>query len=399
MNREEFIKRSLAVGIGLPFLPTLLHSCAGPTISDPNFEVNFSGKVLIIGAGAAGLTAGYLLQRNNIDFEIIEAANEIGGRMKRSSDFSDFPIDLGAEWIHDEPSIFAEMLSNPELDVNIDLITYNPHELRNWKNGKLKKQNWLSNYYSEYKFKSTTWYGFFERFMVPEITDRISLNSPVNRIEYAGDSVRVETSDREFVGDRVLVTIPIKILQENQITFDPSMPEGKMTAINQVKMGDGIKVFVEFQERFYPDVLVFGDVIQALLNESKTYYDAAFRKDSSRNILGLFAINDGASTFTNLGSDQAIVDMILLELDEIFDGQASSNYVKHIVQNWSQEPYIGGSYSTDFNGNRNRIMSAIAEPIDQKIYFAGEALSDENQGTVHGASQTAYEAVRSILRD
>ena len=399
MTREEFIHKALTVGIGLPLLPSLLSSCTDVTIQEPDFEINFSGKVLIVGAGAAGITAGYLLHRNNIDFEIIEAASDFGGRMKRAPDFADFPIDLGAEWIHDDPSILAELLSDPSLDVEIDLITYNPQTARTWKNGKLRKQNWISNYYSEYKFKSTTWFGFFERFMIPLIANRISYNQPVNQIDYSGDTVSVRTASAEFTGDRVLLTVPIKILQENSIAFTPSLPANKVSAINQVKMGDGIKVFIEFSERFYPDILLFGGVIQALISEGRTYYDAAFRKDSSRNVLGLFAINEHAAEFTNLADDQAIIDHVLRELDEIFDGKASATYMKHIIQNWSKEPYIQGSYSTDFDGNRSNIMNNIAAPLDQKIYFAGEVLSDENQATVHGASQSSYEAVRNILRD
>ena len=397
MNREEFIKKSMTIGMGLPFLPSILQSCADTTINAPDFEINFSGKVLIVGAGAAGLTAGYLLHRNNIDFEIIEASGSLGGRMKRSTEFADFPIDLGAEWIHDDPSILAELLSDPQLNVDIDLITYNPQTVRNWNNGKLRKHNWVSNYYSEYKFKSTTWFGFFERFMVPFIEDKISLSQPVNRIDYTGDSVTIQTPDSSYSGDRLLITVPVKKLQENDIAFNPPLPDDKTDAINKVRMGDGIKVFIEFRERFYPDILLFGEIIKAVLSDGKTYYDAAFRKDSSRHILGLFAINEYASAYANLASEQEIIDHVLEELDEIFDGKASANYINHVIQNWSQEPYIGGSYSTDFDGNRNQIMSKIGEPLDQKVYFSGEALSDENQGTVHGASQSAYQAIATIL--
>jgi len=70
--------------------------------------------VAIVGAGAAGLAAGYLLQRYRVDFEIIEAAPVYGGRLKRAEGFADFPIDLGAEWIHTHPVVLAEILNQPE---------------------------------------------------------------------------------------------------------------------------------------------------------------------------------------------------------------------------------------------------------------------------------------------
>jgi protoporphyrinogen oxidase len=53
-------------------------------------------KILIVGAGAAGITAGHALSEKGIDFEILEASSVHGGRVKKDADFADFPIDLGA---------------------------------------------------------------------------------------------------------------------------------------------------------------------------------------------------------------------------------------------------------------------------------------------------------------
>ena len=53
-----------------------------------------------MGAGAAGITAGHALSEKGIDFEILEASSVHGGRVKKTAGFADFPIDLGAEWVH-----------------------------------------------------------------------------------------------------------------------------------------------------------------------------------------------------------------------------------------------------------------------------------------------------------
>jgi heterodisulfide reductase subunit A-like polyferredoxin len=66
MTRKEFIAKSMALGIGIPLMSMLLESCGEEAMLFPDFEVNFDGKVIVIGAGAAGLTAGYLL--NNVSF-------------------------------------------------------------------------------------------------------------------------------------------------------------------------------------------------------------------------------------------------------------------------------------------------------------------------------------------
>ncbi len=401
MTRKEFIEKSLLMGIGLPFLSgTLLQSCSKDDSIFPKFHTSFSGKVIIVGAGAAGLAAGYLLKRYGVDFEIIEAAPVYGGRLKKSSNFADFPIDIGAEWIHTDPKILADIINNPNSNANIDIIVYNPQTIKSWKDGKLKSHNYASSFYSEWKFKNTTWFDFFEQFIVPEIADKIILNKPIAEINYQGDKVILSTvSNETYEADKVLITSSIKTLQNEQITFLPSLPTDKKEAIDKIFMGDGIKIFLEFKERFYPDILAFGNFFQALSEQDKFVYDAAFRKDSNKHILGLFTVNEKAKAYTQLNSEQEIIAKFIAELDEIFDGKATANYMNHIIQNWSKEPYIQGSYSNSFDGNQKSILSIIKEPLSNKIYFAGEALSIKNQATVHGACESAYSMIATMMKD
>lgn len=396
MTRQEFIKRCAALGLGASMFPNLLLSCKNEQVFFDDFDVNFSGKVLIIGAGAAGLTAGHVLNQYNIDFEILEASSVYGGRVKEIQGFADFPIDLGAEWIHTDPSILATLLNDPTSSAKIDIINYAPETLYFWKDNKLRKRNFFANFYAEHKFKSTTWFSFFDNYIVPGIRDRIILNSPVREIDYTTDQISVTTTNDEiFEADRVIVTVPLTILKNQSISFVPEYPSDKRTALQGVDMPDGIKVFMEFSQRFYPDILYDGGLSQALGggNGEKIYYDAAFRKESDRNVLGLFTVGQPASIYTNQATEEQLMSYILDELDTIFGGKASTNYVKHVVQNWSNEPYIQGSYShyDDYS-----IQEILARPIDNKIYFAGEAYA-ESDATVHGAGLSAFGVVEEIL--
>ncbi|XP_069679727.1 spermine oxidase [Periplaneta americana] len=57
-------------------------------------------KILIIGAGMAGLSAASHLVKNGVtDFKILEARNRIGGRIV-STNTGNHKIELGANWIH-----------------------------------------------------------------------------------------------------------------------------------------------------------------------------------------------------------------------------------------------------------------------------------------------------------
>ncbi len=394
MTKREFIKNFAALGLASPFITTLLSSCGKNEGFFQDFEVNFNGKIIIIGAGAAGITAGHILNQQGIDFQILEAAPIHGGRVKKAANFVDFPIDLGGEWIHTDPSVLAKLNNDSQSNVDIDTITYNPQTISVWKNDKLKKRNIASNFYSEYKFKNSTWFDFFDELMIPGINDKIIYNSPVTEVDYSGDKVIVKTSNNEVIeADKVLVTVPITILQNDFITFIPSLPDEKIEAINEERMPDGLKVFIEFSERFYPDIVMFDNLLQASIDGDHTYYDAAFGKDSDRNVFALFTVGEKASKYTSLGTDEAIFNKVMNELDAMFDGKASQYYVKHIIQNWSQEPFIQGSYSHGWSE-----PEVLAAPVNDRIFFAGEAMvTNGNTSTVHGAAESAYLMVEMML--
>lgn len=390
MKRAEFLRKCAVLGIAAPFLPQLI-GCG----KDDTFDVNFKGKITIVGAGAAGLMAGYMLQRYGIDFQILEANSTYGGRLKKIDGFADFPIDLGAEWIHTSPTIFARLINDKDVDGSVELIPYNPATISTWKDGKLKKQNWASAFYGELKFKQTTWFDFFKDYIVPSIKDKILYNQVVTKVDYSSDQAILTTEDGGiYTADKCLLTVPIQMLQLNSIEFVPELPSDKREAINKVDVPPGIKVFLEFSKRFYPDILIVGGLQGD--EWEQMYYDAAFKKDSSKNIMGLFYVGDGANEFTDLADDNAIIEKILKQLDEVFDGQASKYYKKHITQNWSKEPYIQGSYS-HYESNESSIKSSLRRPLNAKVYFAGEAIEEEDSSTVHGAGLSAYEAIEGIL--
>ena len=287
------------------------------------------------------------------------------------------------------------MNNDRQSDVDIDIITYNPQTISVWKNGKLRKRNIASNFYSEYKFKNSTWFDFFDELMIPNIRDKIVYNSPVTEIEYSSDKVIVKTSGNKiYEADKVLVTVPLKVLQNNFINFNPSLPDEKIDALSKVEMPDGLKVFIEFSERFYPDIVMFDNLINAAINSNHTYYNAAFGKDSDRNVFALFTVGEPASRYTSLQTEEAIFKKVMGELDAMFDGKASQYYIKHVIQNWSQEPFIQGSYShyEDYSA-----MGTLLQPLDDKVYFAGEALASDS-ATVHGAGESAYSVLETMLK-
>lgn len=385
MNRKEFIKMCSLLGVGLPLLEACGMNKKAPLLGQ-------SDKVVIIGAGAAGLTAAHLLTQQGIEVEILEASTLYGGRMKRTTEFADFPIPTGAEWLHTQKSILDEIVNDPDTPININTTPYNyelDHALVEGKKVNLKEVGFTI----DQKFINATWFDFFEQYVVPNIKDNIRFNKEVKAIDYTSDEIVVHTNEEVYQATRVIVTVPVKILQLDRIQFTPQLPEGKQTAIKNVTVWDGCKAFMAFSKKFYPSVTGFE--IKPETAGHKLFYDAAYGQNTAQNILGLFAVGDVAAPYLERNEAERI-DYILNELDQLFAGQASENYQKYIFQNWATAPFAQGAYVHYFADRR--AIRTLGQSVADKLYFAGDAYTDGNDwSSVHAAAQSAMKAVEALI--
>jgi monoamine oxidase len=364
MTRKDFLKMCGILGITLPFQAALA-SC------DDEPSIPFTGKVVIIGAGAGGLAAAYLLQQKGIDFIVLEASSTYGGRMRINTDFADFPIPLGAEWLETGTNIFQQIVNDNSVTVDIETVSDSPDR----------------------KFVNYSWFNFFEDYLLPSISDKIIYNAAVSFVDYSGSEIIVNTATETYLADRVIVSVPLKILQLGNINFVPDLPQNRLDAINNMTIWSGFKAFFEFSEKFYDNEFEYD--ISPETDGQKIYYNAALGQNTDKNILGLFVVGKPAEAFTSLSGDE-LKDFILSELDALYNNQATPKYIKHITQNWNNEPFIQAGYLTDYADWRK--VKLLGQSIDEKIYFAGGAYTDgEDWVSVHTAAQSAKKAIEELV--
>lgn len=115
MKRREILQKlAYTVPAGMIF-PSLLNSCAP---KDPPLKPVYDGNVIVIGAGAAGLHAAQLIKNKNVDVQILEASELFGGRVKINSDFFDFPLEQGADYIYGDNNVWY----NGIIDTGISIV-------------------------------------------------------------------------------------------------------------------------------------------------------------------------------------------------------------------------------------------------------------------------------------
>ena len=445
MDRRKFLKQTSILSIGGLLLPSALLSSCRP---DSLFEgPSFEGKVIIIGAGAAGLYAGYILKSKGIDFQILEASSNFGGRIGKLTGFANFPIDTGAQWMHGKNSIVSDLVEQSDTQITLDdgnekywfnneLVSSLPRDINEifeeeenvpdvsfadfavqkgygdeyknivesiagdsgadashisayWKI--IEEENWNSGD-DDFKFEET-YFDLIEKQIAIHVQDKIQLNTVVKQIDYSDSIIQVTDSNNNvYTADKVIVTVPITILKYGDIDFVPALPTEKTTAFSKIGMDAGMKVFLKFNTKFFDENILGGAICAA-------YADDSIGKAQDDNILLAFIMGDQAEYLTSLGSDSAITNALLQELDTMYNGHATASFIASHVQNWTTNPFVRGaySYSTVGMGDARKVAS---ESVAKKLYFAGEAMNTNgHHQTVHGAIETGYREVINLIND
>jgi len=358
----------------------------------------YDGDVIVIGAGASGLSAARILEDNHVSYTILEATDVYGGRLGEDTEFADFPIDLGAEWIHNNAEILEVLSGVPAITDSIELIPYHLQNAASWDGGNYKiLPQWeldaMFSFFPEYKFKTSTWFNFVHTHYGQHVQDKIQYESPVASIDYSGERVIVQTIDgKSFIADKVLVTVSLGVLDSETIAFKPPLSEKKKAAFQDVDFKRGFKLFLKFSEVFYPDAInCEGDDVD------KAYWDVAFGKDVEDNVLGLLVRSPSVESYYALGSNDAIVTSVLEELDVIFDGRASQTYTgEYMLMDWGRYEYTRGTWVEGFRINHST-LDDLNKSLNHKVYFAGEAYDIRRQLGVPGAILSGFDTIDRLL--
>ena len=146
---------------------------------------------------------------------------------------------------------------------------------------------------------------------------------------------------------------------------------------------------MRFKTNFYGDGII-GSTF------SPAYANAAYGKNASDNVLMAFVMGDRAMYLHSLG-DKAI-DTLLDELTEMYGEVVRENYIDFFIQDWYDNKWVKGAYSYAPVGQMPDARKKAAQPLADKIFFAGEAMNQNgHHQSVHGAMETGKEAVEKIL--
>lgn len=211
----------------------------------------------------------------------------------------------------------------------------------------------------------------------------VRLSHVVRHIEYNSRRVTCRTSNGEFYADRAVVTVPLGVLKQKVITFAPELPLTKQQAIERLGMGVLDKVYLRFSSAFWTDK-VDSDLLNYISDEKGAWGETVNLKRTF-GVPALLFFNAGqfARKVESYG-DEKIVGEAMKVLRNIF-GSKTPNPTHSKIFRWAADPFSFGSYSFLAKGSTPKDQDSLFAPVDDRLFFAGEATSKDHPATVHGA--------------
>lgn len=223
----------------------------------------------------------------------------------------------------------------------------------------------------------------------------VDLGAAVNRIEWSGDEVEILTSKESISSKVVIVTVSTGVLAANRIHFEPGLPDATRAAIAALPMGKLTKVAIQFDRNVYgpftDDCFIYYDGPRSSLNVITGYLGSTMTVASAGGSL--------AEELEALDVEDA-ADFLLDRLEKAFDSKLRQYVTAADRTHWGRDPDVGGSYAVATAG-QSEARLALAKPIGNRLFFAGEATSVHHYGLVHGAlieGRAVAQSVVALLR-
>lgn len=210
--------------------------------------------------------------------------------------------------------------------------------------------------------------------------------------------VKVSTSNgNEYSADALLITVPLGCLKAETIKFSPPLPHWKYLSIKRLGFGVLNKVVMEFPEVFWDDSIdYFGATAEVTDQRGRCFMFWNVKKTVGAPVLIALLVGKAAVDGQNINSSDH-VGHALTVLRKLFGEDKVPDPVASVVTDWGRDPYSYGAYSYVAVGSSGEDYDILGRPVDDCLFFAGEATCKEHPDTVGGAMMSGLrEAVRII---
>ncbi len=429
------------------FLAVTAAAAASPALG----AVPASGDVdvVIIGAGAAGIAAARRVAAANRRYALLEANDIIGGRCLTNTSIFGVPYDVGAHWIHmpdvnpvaklakqngigtypaprgqririgrryaregeQEEFLSAFVRSVRAIDeatrkADMSCAQALPKDLGEWRAtidfvlGPYSCGKDLADVSAVDFSKSAerdidafckSGFGTLLAKLAADIPAQLA--TPARRIEWAGRlGVEVETPKGVIRARAAIVTVSTGVLAAGKIKFVPDLPKRQQDAIGKLTLGSYEHIALELPGNplgLQPDDLIF--------ERSSSTRTAGILANVSGTPLCIVDVGGAFGRDLARRGEEAMVDFALDWLEGLYGSNFRKVIQRASATRWYNEPWVLGSFSCAAVGGQPS-RRVLMEPLNSRLWFAGEAVHETLWGTVGGAWESGERAATEVLK-
>lgn len=414
-----------------------------------------SADVVVVGAGVAGLAAARDLMKGGLNVLVLEASRRAGGRILTARSDSDFPIELGAEFIHGEAPETIKLLDEAGLAY---LPVGGDHFLS--RSGRLERQQdmWdgiqkvfrhmnadrkTDRSFQEFldtepggaklgkdrKMALTFIQGFngadpnligekaladqgdptegarqmrrivngysaLVDYLYRDLFGSVLFDARVERISWTDSGVALVDQNLNVYRARcAVVTVPLPMLKDSSIAFEPELPQIR-SAASSLEMGHAVRACVVVKERFWEKIRAN----IGFVHSTELSFNAWWTQNPITSPL-ITGWSGGPQAVALLESG-TVEQTAITDLAQLFGVRVSTvekNIESIFTHDWRNDPYARGAYSYAGVGGANG-SARLARHVSDSLLFAGEATSSESSGTVEGAIVSGKRSAKKVLR-
>jgi monoamine oxidase len=398
--------------------------------------------VLIIGAGAAGIAAGRQCRADGRRYRVIEARDRVGGRAYTQI-CHDLPIDLGCGWLHsadrnlmvaeadalgfeidrelppwqktmvesgfslaqqsafrhEQQAFYDRLTDAAQLSSDYPASHFLQHEQKwshlidavsTYVNGveldRLSTKDFIAYDDTPVNWRLPRGYGALFAALADGLD--IHFNCRARVIDHSGRDIKIQTTQGTLTAHALIITVPTSILARGDLRFTPALPD-HIQAANSLPLGLANKIYIAVDQP--EDLPINGRLMGWIDRTDKGSYH--LRPFGRPVIEGYF----GGQYARDL-EREGVVGFFAAARDEITSclGSQMKNRLHYLTSSaWSQDPFAQGSYSHALPGHSSA-RAVLHQAYDQRIFFAGEAVSAHDFSTAHGAWLTGQAAARAL---
>lgn len=404
------------------------------------------GRVVVVGAGFAGLSAALLLREAGLDVTVLEARERVGGRVWSATITNGAVVELGAEWImdHDTDVLgLAERFGIPAVETGADYGRREPTGAGasplDVQDAFCEEANRLRSAMASEQAASVSLGAFLDavpgdddarrlvkirlagtcaqgldrvtllqvagdgrgfthradRYFrlgpgnqrlaeaLADEVDDVRLGLAVDSIRHDLDGVRVRSGNVEERADAVVVAVPAPIAA--RLSFDPVLPDDLAIALRELPMGVASKLAVATRGR--PSVRSLQST------ETSMWCWVANGSDGApRGCVASFAGSPEAQEHLGIAQGRMTPWLEALERmnpDLAFEGEP-------VMYAWADDPFTLGAYVA-WDASSWARMDVLARPVG-RVAFAGEHTAGAAfHGTMNGAVLSGRRAAEQVL--